>query len=103
MSTHCCIILTTTDKKEIANMIANKLVEADLAACVQIDNITGIFKWKGELSSGEEFRLLIKAKEKNYKLIEQEIVKLHNYELPQIIKLDINDGLPSYLEWIINK
>lgn len=102
MSTNCCIVLTTTDKKEIATLIAEHLIETSLAACVQIDNIIGFFKWEGKLSNGEEFRIMIKAKEENYQLIEKEIIKLHNYELPQIIKLNIDGGLPSYLEWIKN-
>jgi uncharacterized protein involved in tolerance to divalent cations len=45
-------------------------------------------------------RLIIKAASKNYKIIEELIKLNHNYRLPQIIKLDITDGLVEYMDWI---
>lgn len=95
-----CIVLTTTNDKNVADTIARQLVEADFAACVQIDNVTSFFKWDNKLFTEEEFRIMIKAKSEKYKGIENLIVKLHNYEIPQIIKLDITDGLPAYLKWL---
>ena len=43
---------------------------------------------------------MIKAASKNYKLIEESIKLNHNYQLPQIIKLDITGGLVKYTDWI---
>lgn len=95
-----CIILTTTNDKQIAEQIASELLENSLTACLQIDNITSYFKWEGKINSKKEYRIMIKARADNYKEIESVIVKIHNYELPQILKLDIIDGLPEYLKWL---
>lgn len=95
-----CIILTTTDSEAIANKIAEALVENNLASCVQIDNINSIFKWNGQTNSSAEFRLMIKARSSNYNKIQDLLVTMHNYEIPEIIKLDITGGLTSYLNWL---
>jgi periplasmic divalent cation tolerance protein len=95
-----CIILTTTDKKEMAYKIAHKLLEMNLAACVQFDKITSFFKWEGKTSEVKEIRLIIKAKSDNYKNIEKVISSIHNYKIPQIVKLNISEGLPAYLDWL---
>lgn len=84
----------------VASQITINLLEANLAACVQVDNIVSHFKWKGVISQEVEYRIMIKAKSNNYNNIEKIITKFHNYELPQIIKLDIQGGLSQYLSWI---
>ena len=95
-----CIVITTTDSEDIANKIAGKLVEQRLAACVQIDKVKSFFYYEEECRQEKEFRLIIKAASKNYKIIEESIKLNHNYRLPQIIKLDITDGLVEYMDWI---
>ncbi len=96
------VILTTTNDKEVVNQIVNNLLTKNLASCVQIDDIVSHFKWEGEIVTQKEYRLSIKAKAVNYDEIETVIMKVHNYDLPQIIKLEIQGGLPAYLNWIAN-
>ena len=99
-SRESCIVITTTDSEDIANKIAGKLVEQRLAACVQIDKVKSFFYYEEECRQEKEFRLIIKAASKNYKIIEESIKLNHTYRLPQIIKLDITDGLVEYMDWI---
>jgi periplasmic divalent cation tolerance protein len=49
---------------------------------------------------GKEWLMLIKSKSADYKRIEKEIVRLHNYELPEIIQVPITTGSSGYLKWI---
>lgn len=98
-----CIVLTTTDKEDVAKEIAGKLVEADLAACVQIDQVNSFYKWEGKVQNDNEYRLMVKARSSNYDLIEKKITSLHNYQLPQILKLDISGGSKAYLDWLAGK
>jgi periplasmic divalent cation tolerance protein len=65
-----------------------------------MDKISSIFYEEDSYKQSDEIRLFIKAKTDNYKSIEKSIFLNHNYKLPQIIKLDITDGLPEYLDWI---
>lgn len=99
-SKDCCVVLTTTDSKRNASLIAKTLLEAKLVACVQIDKVESFFYYEANYRQTNEFRLIIKAPSDNYKEIEESIKFNHSYQLPQIIKLDIADGLPGYLEWI---
>lgn len=100
MTEQFCIILTTTDKTKVAETIATELLKLNLAACVQIDNITSFFNWKDTINRNKEFRIMIKTTSSNYKKIERLIIDNHNYELPQIIKIDISDGSQQYLQWL---
>ena len=93
-------VITTTDKRQIADAIAGSLVRKGLAACVQTWPITSTFKWKGKVQSGKEWILLIKARAADYKKIENEIRRMHNYELPEIISVPILTGSKDYLAWI---
>lgn len=96
-----CVIITTTDNKELATKLAQILLEQRLVACVQIDNTESFFEYEGTMQHLLEFRLTMKAIDENYALIEQEIKRHHNYQLPQIIKIKIDDGLEEYLNWVI--
>lgn len=48
-SKDCCIVLTTTDSKKNANLIARTLLEDKLVACVQIDKVESFFLLRGKL------------------------------------------------------
>ena len=98
--TNCSIILTTTDQPEIARAIASDLVKSNLASCVQIDKVTSIYEWQGNIAEAEEYRLSIKAADKNIKAIEKRILELHNYELPEIIAIPITGGSDKYIMWL---
>ncbi len=99
-SSKCCVVLTTTDSKKTANLIVKTLLESKLAACVQIDKVESFFYYEAGYRQANEFRLMIKAPSDNYSEIEKSITLNHNYHLPQIIKLDITEGLPEYLQWV---
>jgi periplasmic divalent cation tolerance protein len=95
------IILCTCPDKDTAEKIACLLVEDQLAACVNIlPNITSIYQWQGQLERAEELLLLIKARHDCYPALEAMIKKHHPYQLPEIIAVPIERGLPEYLHWI---
>jgi periplasmic divalent cation tolerance protein len=75
-------------------------VDAGLAACVQIQAIRSVYKWKGEVCAEPEFLLMIKTAERQYASLEQHIKANHSYETPEIVKLPITGGSREYLAWI---
>ncbi len=98
------LITTTTDKKEIADRIGKHLVGRRLASCVQIVGpIKSIYRWKQTVEESDEWLCLIKSRASLYKKIEQEIVSLHPYEVPEIIALKIERGSPAYMSWIMEE
>lgn len=96
------IVITTTDDKAIADKLVDVLIKKNLAACVQIEKIKSYYMWKNNLTNSDEYRLTIKTKSNLYSNIEKEILAIHNYDLPEIIELNIDGGYSPYLEWIKN-
>ena len=94
-------ITTTTETKEQAQTIAQHLVEAKLAACVQITGpTTSIYRWKGKVENAQEWLCLIKTRADLYNKVEAAIKSLHSYETPEIIAVPIVKGSKEYLNWI---
>lgn len=99
--TDCCIILTVTNDQKVANILTESLIESGLAGCIQIDEVQSYYKWEGKVHKAREFRLVIKAGRGNYDEIVSLIKLKHNYQLPQIVKLDINNGSQEYIKWLL--
>ena len=95
------IAITTTEKKDDAEKIADFLIEKKLAACVQIIGpITSIYRWQGAVEKSEEFLCLIKSAKKHFPELEKAIKEKHPYETPEIIATPITEGSEDYLSWL---
>jgi periplasmic divalent cation tolerance protein len=95
------VTLCTCPDKETAEKIARLLVDGALAACVNIlPNVTSVYSWKGQTESAEEHLLIIKSPQIGYQAIETLIRSHHPYELPEIIAVPIDRGLPEYINWV---
>lgn len=95
------MVLNTCPDSETAGRIAAELVDGKLAACVQVlPGLQSWFHWAGKVDCANEFLLLIKTSSASYPALEQRIRELHPYELPEIIGVPVNRGLPEYLSWI---
>ncbi|PPK72822.1 divalent cation tolerance protein [Methylobacter tundripaludum] len=95
------IIFCTCPDKDTAEKIARLLVADNKAACVNIlPGITSVYSWEGRIESAQEHLLLIKAHKDRYQAIETALRDNHPYELPEIIAVPIERGLPEYLHWI---
>jgi periplasmic divalent cation tolerance protein len=95
-----CVVLTTCGDKDEAEGLARLLVEKRLAACVQISGVTSVYEWEKEIQRDDELLLVIKARADLYGEIEGAISDNHSYEVPEIIKIPIEEGLDAYLGWI---
>jgi periplasmic divalent cation tolerance protein len=95
------LILTNCPDEATANTIALALVESKLAACVNIlPAVQSIYRWQGVVESATEITLFIKSTASNYPALEAAICERHPYEVPEIIVLPIQAGLPAYLNWV---
>jgi periplasmic divalent cation tolerance protein len=97
-------VSTTTDKREEAERISQKIVEKRLAACVQIIGpVTSCYQWKEKLEKAEEWLLIMKTQNDLYPRLEEAIKKMHSYEVPEIVAVQVSDGSKEYLGWIKNE
>ena len=96
------VVLVTCGSKKEARKIAQALVQRRLAACVQEIGVPvrSIYRWKGRVESANEVLLLIKTSRKRFSAVSTLVKKLHSYEVPEIIALNIAAGSRDYLDWI---
>ena len=95
------LIITNCPDEDTANAIALALVEARLAACVNIlPRCQSIYRWQGAVDTASEVPLLVKTTAGNYAVLEAAIRERHPHEVPEIIAIPIARGLPAYLNWL---
>lgn len=98
------VVITNLPDRLIAERVAESLVTQGVAACVNImAECTSVYRWKGQLESSNEIPLLIKTTHAAYPQLEAALRKLHPYELPEIIALSASEGLPDYLNWVVQE
>jgi len=95
------IVLTTAGSADDADRIATALVQAELAACVNIVSpVTSVYRWKGSVQKEQEWLLLIKTTASAFDRVSKKIRELHSYDLPECIQVPIEAGTAEYLNWI---
>jgi len=93
-------LIVTVPNREKAKEIAKVLLEKRLAACIQIFKVESSFRWEGKIEECTEYAMFIKTKRTLFKRIEEEILSLHPYSVPEIIALPIVEGYKKYTEWM---
>ncbi|NLN69455.1 MAG: divalent-cation tolerance protein CutA [Chloroflexi bacterium] len=95
-----CLITITTGSREEAERLAQMLVDARLAACVQIMPTESFFNWQDSLHKEKEWLLHVKTRLPLYKQVESAVLEQHTYENSEILCLPIVLGSAAYLDWI---
>jgi periplasmic divalent cation tolerance protein len=95
------LVLTNLPDRASAERLAGSLVEKRLAACVNIlAPCHSVYRWEGAVQHDEEHPMLIKSTAEGYPALEAAIRADHPYELPEIIAVPVERGLPAYLDWV---
>ncbi|MEJ1296828.1 MAG: divalent-cation tolerance protein CutA [Candidatus Sedimenticola sp. (ex Thyasira tokunagai)] len=101
MTAEALLVYCTCPDRETATTIAGRLIDERLAACVTISTpVTSVYHWQGACETAEELQLLIKTTRPRYPELERRIQTLHPYELPEIVAVTVERGLPGYLNWV---
>jgi periplasmic divalent cation tolerance protein len=100
--TDAIVVLLTATNGEEAARLADMLVGAQLAACVQIlPAMESIYRWQGKIERQSEVLLIAKTVRSKFDDLEREVRALHSYETPEIVALQITAGSAPYLEWLV--
>jgi periplasmic divalent cation tolerance protein len=97
------LVVTTVGSRADAESLARALVEAGLAACAQITEITSLYRWQGRVQQEPEFRLLFKTVPARYAEVEAAILARHPYTLPAIHAIATTEAHAPYSEWVDEK
>ena len=99
--TDAIVVFMTATNGEEATRLAEMLVGAHLAACVQIlPEMESVYRWKGKIERQSEILLLAKTTRAKFAELEREVRALHSYDTPEIIAVPIADGSAPYLQWL---
>jgi periplasmic divalent cation tolerance protein len=98
-STYGVVLVTVASLPE-GKAIATKLIEEQLAACVNLFPINSIYLWQGKINQDQEYQLIIKTDLSKFDELAAKIKTLHSYEVPEIIALPIVAGSKPYLNWL---
>jgi len=102
MSDDAIVVFMTAANGEEATRLAEMLVGAHLAACVQIlPEMESVYRWQGKIERQSEVLLIAKTTREKFDDLEREVRALHSYDTPEIVAVPIVAGSAPYLEWLI--
>lgn len=94
-------VYMTMESADQARRIGRALVEARLAACVNIvDGMTSIYWWQGKIDEGREAVLIAKTRVELVAPLTEKVRAMHSYSVPCVVSLPIDGGNPAFLDWI---
>jgi periplasmic divalent cation tolerance protein len=97
-----CMAITTVATEAKAREIAHAVLAARLAACVQLHPIQSHYVWKGQLCEDAEIAMHFKMRSADFAALQALVRQMHEYETPEILRIDVAEGDAAYLEWLAN-
>lgn len=95
------VVLTTVDSDEQAELVARELVARRQAACVNVvPGVRSFYRWQGRIADDREILLVIKTTPERMDEVSATIRELHDYDVPEIVALDVARGDGDYLAWL---
>jgi periplasmic divalent cation tolerance protein len=93
--------MVTSASKQEAENIVQKLLEAKLIACANINGpVSSHFHWSGRVEQAEEYLMLLKSSKDLFEELSEKVKSLHSYEVPEILALPIVASSKTYLNWL---
>lgn len=97
----CIAVLITAPDEDEAAAIGRALVEARLAACVNIvKEVRSIYRWEGKVEDEPEVLMVAKTQASLFGALEKKVKELHSYTVPEIVALPLVEGSADYLKWL---
>ncbi|HHB76996.1 MAG TPA: divalent-cation tolerance protein CutA [Desulfobulbus sp.] len=93
-------VVTTIDSRDNGCILAGKLLDLRLVACVQILACDSMYHWQDKIDNSREYLCLMKTRADLFPALEKAIADFHPYEVPEILATPVTAGNASYLEWL---
>jgi len=95
------VVLLSGPKGEDLRALGRTLVEERLAACVSVlPGARSLYRWEGEVCEQEEALAILKTTRGRLPAVEERVLELHPYEVPEFLALEVTRGSAAYLEWM---
>jgi periplasmic divalent cation tolerance protein len=100
--TELLLVMTSLPDKDTAKVLAKRLIDAHLVACVQIQaGVHSIYRWEGRLCEDQETVLVAKTTAEQWSAISAFIKQNHPYDVPEIIAQPITHSDTDYARWVV--
>jgi len=100
-SNETLLVITNLPDRESAERLARAVIEQRAAACVNIMSpCRSLYWWQGKVEDTVEIPVFMKTPAAGYPALEACIRAHHPYDLPEIIAVRVDPGLPEYLRWV---
>ena len=101
MSEEVIVVLCTAPSDEVGAQLARGLLEARLAACVNlVPGVRSFYRWEGAVQDDAEVQLVIKTVPALVERVDRWLAEHHPYDTPEVIALPVSAGSRAYLEWV---
>jgi periplasmic divalent cation tolerance protein len=98
------VVIATVPDQNVGVKIAEEILSLRLAACVHmLPAGRSIYRWQGRIEDTAEILLIIKTTSRRYAELEASIVRLHPFEVPEVIAFPATQVLPQYLDWLLRE
>lgn len=98
------MVFVTASTQEEATRIADAALKSHEAACATtIPAVQSKYWWEGKLVDADECILILKTTANKFEALQETIIKAHSYKVPEIVAVQVTQGLPQYLEWVRNE
>jgi len=95
------IVWTTIPLAMEKGPFARALVDGGGAACVHVFQPSeSTYRWSGETTVDKEHTVMIKTTRGSVDSLEQRILELHEYDVPEFLVTNVSDGYAPYLDWV---
>jgi periplasmic divalent cation tolerance protein len=99
--TTAVVVLVTAPSADSAAAMARTLVEEGLCACGNVvPGVRSIYRWEGKVQDDAEALLVLKTERRLVPELKARLPALHPYQVPELLVLAVEGGLPAYLEWV---
>lgn len=96
------VVFTTFPTLEVARQVGTQLVDRRLVACVNlIPSIESIYRWQGAVEQDREVLAVCKTAGDRLDELRRALLELHPYDVPELLVLEVTDGAPDYLAWVL--
>lgn len=97
------LVLTTVGGEFDARPLARALVEARVAACVNIvESVLSVYRWEGRIEEDGEQLLVIKTTDARLEDLRRELLERHPYEVPEFVVLPVQSTSNDYGAWLLD-
>lgn len=98
------VLCTAPASDDHAARLARGLVDARLAACVNVvPNVRSYYRWQGAVQVDDEVQLVIKTAPARLSAVQAYLAQHHPYDVPEVLALPVSGGSPSYLAWLVEQ